>query len=75
MFCQASSFNGDVSSWNVSSVTNMEYMFYCASSFNIDIRSWDVSSVNYRYYIFDSSSLCVSSGSFDGENSPWDWNP
>ena len=39
-----SSFNGDISSWDVSNVEIMEYMF-TESSFNGDISSWDVSSV------------------------------
>jgi surface protein len=38
-------FNGDISSWDVSSVINMASTFNGASSFNQDISSWDVSSV------------------------------
>ena len=33
MFFQASSFNNDISEWDVSSVNNMDHMFYIASSF------------------------------------------
>ena len=35
--------NGDLSSWDVSSVLDMESMFARASSFNGDLSSWDVS--------------------------------
>ena len=45
MFAGASSFNGNISSWNVSAVTNMDGMFAGASSFNGNISSWNVSAV------------------------------
>ena len=38
-------FNDDISNWNVSSVTNMSYMFYQAELFNQPLDSWNVSSV------------------------------
>ena len=38
-------FNQDISSWDVSNVTNMEAMFSGASSFNQNISFWDVSNV------------------------------
>ena len=38
-------FNGDISSWDVSAVTDMSYMFYNATAFNGDLRLWNVSAV------------------------------
>ena len=38
------SFNGDLSGWDVSSVRDMSAMFY-QSQFNGDLSGWDVSGV------------------------------
>jgi surface protein len=40
----SSSFNGDISGWDVSSVTNM-YAMFSNSQFDGDISGWNVSSV------------------------------
>ena len=45
MFFGASSFNSDLSNWDVSNVTNMSAMFKLASSFNQDLSEWNVSNV------------------------------
>ena len=34
MFRDATAFNQDLSAWDVSRVTNMDYMFYSATAFN-----------------------------------------
>ena len=43
---------GHISTWDVSQVTNMEYMFYGASAFNGDVAAWDVSAVTTMEYMF-----------------------
>jgi uncharacterized protein (TIGR02145 family) len=65
MFGYASTFNGDLSEWDVSSVTDMIAMFNEASSFNGNLSSWDVSSVTKMGEMFYSAS------SFNGDISSW----
>jgi surface protein len=49
-----SKFNGDISRWDVSNVTDMSYMFY-ESQFNRDISGWDVSNVTNMNDMFNGS--------------------
>jgi surface protein len=60
-----SNFNGDLSSWDTSSVTDMAHMFHKASVFNGDLSSWDTSSVT------NMSSMFASATAFDQDLSSW----
>ena len=46
-------FNGDISSWDVSNVNDMTYMFYKCKKFNQDLSTWDVSKVTNMTFMFD----------------------
>jgi surface protein len=49
--------NGDLSNWDVASVTDMYAIFYNASSFNSDLTNWDVSNVTNMAFMFSLSNL------------------
>lgn len=66
LFCIATSFNGDISGWDVSSVENMNAMFYYATSFNGDISNWNVNRVKIMDEMFSGAI------SFNGDISRWD---
>ncbi|WP_089354861.1 LamG-like jellyroll fold domain-containing protein [Ekhidna lutea] len=51
MFRAAGTFTGDLSGWDVSTITDMSFLF-SSTSFNGDISSWDVSSVTNMSYLF-----------------------
>jgi surface protein len=64
MFYGATTFNQNISSWNVANVADMPYMFYGATAFNQNIGSWNVSGVKNMYGMFESAgsfnqSLCA----------------
>jgi|SaaInlStandDraft_1057018.scaffolds.fasta_scaffold14593_4 surface protein len=59
-------FNQDISSWDVSNVLNMRGMFISAYEFNQDIGNWDVSSVTEMNFMF------WNAVSFNQDISSWD---
>jgi len=61
----ASSFDADISDWNVANVVDMQFMFKNATSFNADISRWDVRNVRNMKSIFDGAA------SFDVDLSSW----
>jgi len=54
LFKDKTSFNSDISNWDMGAVTTMGYMFQGASAFNADISNWNVSGVisMYAFCIF-----------------------
>ena len=58
-------FNGDISKWDVSQVTDMRSMFEGATAFNGDISKWDVSQVTDMRSMFDNATA------FNGDISEW----
>jgi surface protein len=64
-FHQASSFNDDISHWDVSSVTNMSEMFKSAINFTQDLKHWDVSNLQNANEMFSAAT------NFNGNIDAW----
>ncbi len=65
IFTGATNFNGDISDWDTSQVTDMYGMFSSATSFNQDISDWDTSQVTYMDWMFAGAT------SFNQDISKW----
>jgi surface protein len=52
MFNDATSFNKEISAWNVANVTNMGTVFYGATSFNKELSEWNVAKVTTMDQMF-----------------------
>jgi len=65
MFNGASSFDQNISAWDVSNIIYMDGMFAGASSFNQDIGAWNVSNV------VSMSSMFAGASSFNQDISSW----
>jgi surface protein len=52
MFAGATTFNGDISGWNTSNVTNMANMFQNATTFNQPLNSWNTANVTTMQSMF-----------------------
>ena len=63
---EGTDFKGDISSWDISNVTDIQGMFYNCKAFNQDISSWDVSNV------IDMSNLFCGCKEFNQDISGWD---
>ena len=66
LFRSRDTFNEDIGSWDVSSVTDMGFLFYDAAAFNQDISAWDMSSV------IDMSGMFREAAAFNQSLGSWD---
>ena len=61
-------FNETIGSWDVSNITNMEFMFYGNENFNQDISSWNISNVTNMESMFQSTNFNQDISSWDVSN-------
>lgn len=63
MFYNLSTFNHNISGWDVSNVTNFSQIFGFNAAFNQDLSSWDVSSATNLAYMFWGCTIFNNGGS------------
>ena len=56
-FSGAKQFNQPLNDWNVSNVTNMEFMFYRCYKFKQPLNKWDISNVIENKDMFSGDNL------------------
>jgi len=66
LFSNNSTFNGDITTWDLSNVVTMQALFFNATSFNQDISVWDISNVTIAGGVFRNAT------SFNQDISVWD---
>ncbi len=57
VFSDAKAFNQNLDGWNVSSVTDMSYMFFGAETFNQNIGNWNISNVSNMTWMLNGAAL------------------
>ncbi len=66
LFQNATNFNSDIGSWDMSQITKLTYMFFGATNFNQDISGWDTSNNTSLHGTFRNADL------FDQPIGSWD---
>ncbi len=66
MFRDATTFNADLSGWDVSNITDMSFVFWGATAFNGDVTNWNVGNVTTM------ASMFRDANAFNQDISSWD---
>src|SRR5690625_7798854 len=69
MFSSASSFNQDLSDWDMSAVERAGHMFYRASSFDQNLGGWNLTNLERMSFMFSESGMSTSN--YDATLAGW----